>query len=176
MLLLHTIKPEDVDNNAPAGNYAAYTSRTAVRAIVFDGAKVALIFVRKHGYYMLPGGGVDESEDKMLALHRELKEELGCKTEVTGEIGSITIYNDRWRSKQTDYCYTATLVERGDATMPTNFERDEGHEVIWTSTIFDASQRMRGAMPLNRDGKLVRARDLRFLETAQQLYTTKEFQ
>lgn len=169
MRLLKTIKPEDVDTNVAVGDYSLYTARPAARAIVFDGQKVALIFIRKHGYYMLPGGGIDEGEDVRVALHRELDEELGCETQIISEVGSITIYNDRWHTKQTDYCHIAQLVTQRSAAMPTQFEADEGHEVVWAKSLTEAIRRIRNAMPENRDGKLVRARDLLFLETAQQI-------
>jgi 8-oxo-dGTP diphosphatase len=169
MRTLQTIKPEDVDASLIVQDYSTYTPRLAVRAVVFDDIKVALILVQKYGYYMLPGGGINEGEDETDALNRELYEELGSEIKVTGEVGSITIYNDRWCSKQTDFCYTATLILNSTVSSPTDFEAEEGHKVVWFDTIADAIEHMYKAIPKNRDGKLVRARDLLFLETVVEL-------
>ena len=164
--MLRTLKAQDVEPDAPQFDYDSFTSRNAVRAIVFDGPRVALLKVNLHGYYMLPGGGIDDGEDQYLALAREAQEELGCEVKVTSEVGSATIYNDRWKKKQTDFCYTVQLVHDTSNKDLTDFEIEEGHELIWAESISDAIKLMQGAVPKVRDGKLVRARDLIFLKTA----------
>ena len=63
MKLLATFKAKDVDLDAPDFDYASFKPRSAIRAIVFDGDEVALIYVKEHGYYMLPGGGLENNED-----------------------------------------------------------------------------------------------------------------
>lgn len=78
MKLLTTLRAEDVEPDAPTFDYTSFKPRTAVRAIVFDEDKIALIHVKEHDYYMLPGGGV-ENEDIATELHREILEELGCE-------------------------------------------------------------------------------------------------
>lgn len=166
MKLLATIKPEDVDDTAPKFDYSAFKPRTAARAIIFDGSKVALIRINQHGYYMLPGGGV-EDEDMIDGLKREILEEIGCNIHITGEVGSTTIYMDRWSQKQMDYCYLAEKVRTIANTARTDFEIQEGHEVIWTFNLAEAIRLVEAARPQHRDGKLVRTRDLLFLKTAQ---------
>jgi 8-oxo-dGTP pyrophosphatase MutT (NUDIX family) len=163
MKLLATFKAEDVEPGAPIFDYASFKPRTAARAIVFDEDKVALIHVEEHDYYMLPGGGV-EDEDIVTELHREVLEELGCEIEVTGEVGSIEVYFDRWSKKQTDFCYRAKKVRLVADTAPTDFEVEEGHNIVWAQNLDEATQLVKGANPANRDGKLVRARDLLFLQ------------
>lgn len=165
MKLLATLKAQDVEPNAPHFEYASFKPRTAARAIILDEGKVALIHVKGHGYYMLPGGGV-ENEDIVMELHREILEELGCEIEVTGEIGSIEVYFDRWSKKQTDFCYMAKKARLIADTTPTDFEVEEGHSVVWAQNLDEATQLVEHANPANRDGKLVRARDLLFLQQA----------
>jgi len=163
MKLLATIKAQDVEVDAPSFDYASFKRRTAARVIVFDENKIALIHVKEHDYYMLPGGGV-ENEDIIAELHREILEELGCEIEVTGEVGSIEVYLDRWSKKQTDFCYVAKKVRHIANTSPTDFEVEEGHNVVWAEDLDEAIQLIGDATPVNRDGKLVRARDLLFLQ------------
>jgi 8-oxo-dGTP pyrophosphatase MutT (NUDIX family) len=60
------------------------------RAVLLDSnGQVHLLFVSKHGYHKLPGGGLEEGEDAAQALERELMEEVGCKAEVITELGTI---------------------------------------------------------------------------------------
>ena len=166
MKLLATIKPEDVDPDSPRFDYAAFRPRLAARAIIFDGAKIALIHVSRHDYYMLPGGGV-EDDDITANLKREVLEELGCTIKIIGEVGSVVIYMDRWSNKQTDFCYVAKKAGDTAGTARTDFEVEEGHEIVWVNDLAEAVRLVGSAAPQNRDGKLVRARDLLFLKTVQ---------
>ena len=163
MKLLATLKAKDVKPNAPHFDYDSFKSRVAARAIIFDRDKVALIHVKEHDYYMLPGGGLQDNENPPVGLIREVAEELGCVIEITYEVGSIEVYFDRWSTKQTDYCYVAKRVGETERT-PTDFELEEGHDVIWVDSLQAAKKIVEGADPINRDGKLVQARDLLFLK------------
>jgi len=163
MKSLASIRPEDVDPKAPHFDYATFTSRPAGRAIIFDGDKVALIHVSNHGYYMLPGGGI-EDEDIPSALAREIMEEVGCEVHVEEEVGSAEVYFDRWQQKQIDYCYTAKKVGKDHDTELIPFEKDAGFQTVWADNLAAAIKLVESAAPEERDGKLVRARDLLFLK------------
>jgi len=165
MKLLATLKPEDIESNVPEFDYSIFTPRAAGRAIVFDQERVALIHVTKHDYYMLPGGGI-KNEDIHAGLIREIREELGCEITITAEVGKVEVYFDRWKKKQTDFCFMANKVISTNAGTPTEFEISEGHKIIWANNILEAMQLIEKAQPLHRDGKLVRARDLLFLKSA----------
>jgi 8-oxo-dGTP diphosphatase len=55
-----------------------------VRGIIIDDGKIVLIERVKgdNTYYIFPGGGVEEGETILQALHREMKEELGVEISV----------------------------------------------------------------------------------------------
>ncbi len=64
--------------------------RPAVRGLVIDGRDhvllVRLVFP-EGAYWVLPGGGIDEGEDVLAALHRELREETGlAEPTVSGHV------------------------------------------------------------------------------------------
>jgi len=165
MKLLATFRASDVDPDAPINDYSTFKPRIAGRAIIYDGDKVALLNVSKHGYYMLPGGGV-ENEDVQTALRREVVEEIGCKIITDQEVGSIETYFDRWERKQLDFCYTAHKEGNTFASTKTDFEKEEGHEILWVQNLDEAIRVVEGTNPKNLDGRLVRARDLLFLKSA----------
>lgn len=164
---LASIHPEDVDPSFAPPDYSTFTTRPAGRAIVFDGQKVALIKVGKHGYYMLPGGGLDD-DDVQAGIAREILEELGAEATIDREVGTIETFFDRWQQKQVDYCFTAHLIHANAQKDITDFEAEEGHEIVWAENIDEAISLFKAATPLETDGKLVRARDLLFLEKCKQ--------
>lgn len=62
-------------------NYGAdwkRSRRDSARAIIHVGDdKLALVYATKLGYYKFPGGGIHDGEDKLVALAREVQEEVG---------------------------------------------------------------------------------------------------
>lgn len=56
--------------------------RDAVRGIVIKDDSIGIIKVNKYDCYIVPGGGVDEGEDFIDALKREMQEETGLIVEV----------------------------------------------------------------------------------------------
>ena len=111
---LKLINPESVSEEETKN----YRVREAVRAIVVDeDGKIALLHVSKSNYYKLPGGGMENGEDKMSTLRRECLEELGCEIEVVGEVGSILEYNKMFSLKHTSYCYIAKVKGKKGVLM-----------------------------------------------------------
>lgn len=163
MNVITSIHPEDVDPSFAPLDYSIFKTRLAGRAVVFDGDKIALIKVSKHNYYMLPGGGLD-NDDVQTGLVREILEELGTEAILGSEIGTIEVFFDRWQQKQIDYCFTAHLIRANSEKALTDFEVEEGHEIIWAANIDEAIKLVETAIPEQTDGKLVRARDLKFLQ------------
>lgn len=151
---------------------SAYTKREAARAIVQDAeGKVALLHVSNDGYYKLPGGGIEEGEDRLVALARECEEEIGCAIEVQGEVGIVI----EWRKFQslfhTSYCYAARV--KGEKGVPhfTDSEIDHGFQIVWVT--YDEAVRLmtEGAQTATtKQGKdYIVPRDTAFLKAAREL-------
>jgi 8-oxo-dGTP pyrophosphatase MutT (NUDIX family) len=92
--------------------------RHTSRAIIIRDKKILLLTGHNAGYYWTPGGGIDEGETAVEALHREIKEELGA------EITSFSYYLS---SKLNNQHVTAYLVEIEDNFSPDN----EITDFIW---------------------------------------------
>lgn len=128
MKLIKLINPENVSEEEVKN----YRTREAVRAVVIDNdGVIALLHVTKESYYKLPGGGIEDTEDKMITLRRECQEEIGCDIDVIGEIGIIFEYRKIFGLKQTSYCYLSKV--KGEKGKPdfTDDEKENGFERVW---------------------------------------------
>lgn len=71
MKLLFTIDRKDYDESW------AHSKRPSIRAVIFKGDKLAMVYSVRDGYYKFPGGGMEEGEDQRSTLIREVREEVG---------------------------------------------------------------------------------------------------
>ena len=120
----------DLDQHAMGLNEATdkpidYT-RQAARAVMRNGdGQIAIMHFTTTGSYKLPGGGIDEGEDTLTALHRELREETGYTVTDVAELGIVTENRYYCGMHQISYCYSAQV---GDfvGTELTEKEQAEG--------------------------------------------------
>lgn len=65
--------------------------RPSARAIIIKNNIIALVYSVKEKYYKFPGGGIKDDEDMLVALAREVREEVGLivKPESISEFGSV---------------------------------------------------------------------------------------
>lgn len=163
MKLLKTINPEDVSEEEVKN----YRTREAVRAVVFDEkGNVALLCVSKENYYKLPGGGIEDGEDKITALYRECQEEIGCDIEIINELGFIVEYRKMFTLKQTSYCYLAKV--KGEKGKPdfTDGEKEKGFKVAWLS-YEEAIKALNDSKAISVEGgSYIVPRDMAFIEEA----------
>lgn len=167
---LLTIHESDVYPEKENLNPKNFRVRNAARAVVLnDKGEVALLKATIHKYHKLPGGGVESGEDMALALQRELLEEIGCRADVTSEVGEIIEYRDKWEMRQVSHCYLAKQVGKQRAPSFTQSEIDEGFEVVWANNIESAITLLEQDKPENYDGLFIQRRDTRLLKAARQL-------
>lgn len=161
MKLLKLINPENVSEEEVKN----YNVREAARAVVVDeDGKIALLYVTKKNYYKLPGGGIEEGEDKIIAVKRECQEEIGCDVEVVSEIGSIVEYRKMFNLKQTSYCYFAKVKGKKGIPEFTESEKRNGFENIWLP-YDEALKSLTENKALNNEGRdYIVPRDRTFLE------------
>lgn len=163
MNLLKEIK----DNEWPTDK-STLKFREASRAVIFDeNDLIPMLFVAKNNYHKLPGGGIDEGEDKLSALFREVKEETGCEMKITGEVGEIIEYRSRFNLKQISYCYLGKITAKGDPDF-TKEELSDGFELVWMP-LDEAILKVENDKPKDYEGGFIQQRDLKLLQKAKEL-------
>ncbi len=164
MKLLKEIKDKELPKDQ--GNLRI---RESSRAVLFDEkGLVPLLWVSKQNYHKLPGGGIKEEEDQITALKRECLEEVGCKIEITGEVGRIEEFREKLSLKQTSFCYLGKVIAKGAPTF-TDKELRLGFKVVWAS-LEEAISMIKKDKPEGYEGALfIQERDLAFLEEVKSL-------
>lgn len=171
MKLIKLINPENVSEEEVKN----YRTREAGRAVVIDeDNKVALLHVSKENYYKLPGGGIEAGEDKMSALYRECREEIGCDIEVINEIGFIVEYRKIFNLKQTSHCFLAKIKGQKGTPDFTDSEKEKGFEVVWLP-YEKAIRALYESKAVSVEGSsYIVPRDLAFIEEAKELLVQLE--
>ena len=107
--------------------------RTVVRAIVFD-EEDKFYFVRavrdddfgKATLIETSGGGVEENEELLDAINRELKEELGVEVDVVCKIGVVSDYYNLIHRHNINNYFLCKVKSFGDKNL-TKEEMDDFH-------------------------------------------------
>jgi ADP-ribose pyrophosphatase YjhB (NUDIX family) len=75
--------------------------RVSVKALARDGTGRVLLCKEASPHWSLPGGGVDHGEESLVALKRELREELGADDIVNTKLSSVIPFyvaeHERWQ-------------------------------------------------------------------------------
>jgi 8-oxo-dGTP pyrophosphatase MutT (NUDIX family) len=97
--------------------------RLTARAILKNNDGLyAVMYSEKFNLYSLTGGGIEDGEDILMALKREVLEETGCTCDEITELGYI--YENRAHCDFTQYSYYFAVVTKG-ALTETNLTRNE---------------------------------------------------
>ncbi len=149
--------------------------RSASRAVLIDkDNRVALMNVKNLGHYKLPGGGIDEGETIIDALHREVAEEAGYKISVLCPLG----YTHEMRQQHGIFNISYAYLARAEEYVGNNLmedEQEEGFEVEWFDTIDDAIKAVESIDTTDKkyQVKFFTARELAILKEARKVMKEK---
>ncbi|MCG6340861.1 NUDIX domain-containing protein [Vibrio fluvialis] len=111
--------------------------RKAARAIVLDGEDILMLYTERYHDYTLPGGGVDEDEDILQGMVRELQEETGAQN--IHNIKPFGLYEEfrPWYKDDADvmhmvsYCFTCKIDRELGDTNYEDYEIKNGMKPVW---------------------------------------------
>lgn len=117
--------------------------RKAARAIVLDGDDILMLYTERYHDYTIPGGGLDEGEEVVRGMVRELEEETGAKN--IRNISPFGIYEEYrpWHKDDGDvmhqisYCYLCEIDRELGETALEAHEKSNGMKPVWIN-IFEA--------------------------------------
>ena len=133
-------------------------SRPSVRGIIIQDGKVLLVHSEKYDYLKFPGGGIEDGENHVQALCREVREETGLEV-VPESVREFGFVSRRQKDKvdengifvQENFYYFCNLKDGVKATTKLDdYEREEGCTPVWMEPFF-ASQKNR-YVDLHREG------------------------
>lgn len=124
-------------------NHMESVTRNASRAIVLDGCQILLIYTERYDDYTLPGGGLNEGEDPIAGMMRELQEETGAQN--IRNVESFGIYEEfrPWYKSDAEvmhmisYCYLCQVDKELGTPDMENHEIQNGSRPVWVN-IYDA--------------------------------------
>ena len=132
--------------------------RYTARALVKNGDVYAVIHSEKFHPYSLPGGGVDDGEDIITALKREVLEETGCSCGSITELGMVKENRAHAEYTQISYYY---VVEADSVGVPhfTEEETNSGTELQW-HTLSEMIKLINELQPTTYQQQYLKARDV----------------
>ena len=142
---------------------SAKAPRITARAIVKnqDGL-YAVMYTDKFKLHSLPGGGVEDGEDVLTALRREVYEETGCVCDEIRELGIVSENRASLDYTQINYYFVVTTNQTPGENHLTESELDSRTVVKWVS--FDKLERRINGQEFDRvQGKYLKARDVEAL-------------
>ncbi len=132
--------------------------RYTARAILKNGNLYAVMYAKKFNLYSLPGGGVDDGEDTITALKREILEETGCICVNISELGMVKENRASADYTQCSY-YFVVEADRVGTPQLTDAEKNNKTELQW-HTLTDTIKLINDFQPTTYQQQYLKARDV----------------
>ena len=134
--------------------------RITARAIVQNKCELfAVMYSEKFNLYSLPGGGVEDGEDIIGALKREILEETGCSCDKISEIGIVYENRACHDFTQKNHYFAVSTDHTPTKANLTDKERENKTEVQW-HTFEDMLRLISCAAHTTEQRKYIQARDV----------------
>lgn len=118
----------------------------------------ALIYEERTGLYSFPGGSVEENEDILTALKREVREETGCSCDEIKELGYVYENRALCNLRQYSFFYTVKSKKPPEEVQFTDEEIKVGTKLVWC-TLEEVIKLIGNGKPQTDQQKYLHARD-----------------
>ena len=143
--------------------------KRATRTVLLDqDGKVAIINVTKHGYYKIPGGGVEDGEEIEPAAQREVMEEAGCNCDIIEKLGRIETEIPVWGMLDISEGFVAKVLGEKSQPKYESWESERGFQVEWFEGLDVAIETIEKNIVKESGMDVLQARDLAFLKLARE--------
>ncbi|MGM9549013.1 MAG: NUDIX hydrolase [Faecousia sp.] len=148
--------------------------RLTARAIVVNRSRrIAVMYAGRFSLYSLVGGGIEEGEDVLTALRREVGEETGCTCDQIVELG--TVEENRGSCDYTQISYYHVVYTDSDVLSPnlTDGEKQNDTTVQWHS--FEDAYRLIASPRYSTVQRMyLQARDVAALDAYRTVFLSEE--
>lgn len=140
-----------------------FTARAILRGRGERDGLYAVTHTEGFGIHMLPGGGVEEGESILQALHREVYEETGCRISSAVPLGYVEENRAHSDYTQLSFYFLCTTDDTELCPHLTESERSHGATVRWM-TLAEMQQAISAPVIDRPQGKFLQARDTAALQ------------
>jgi 8-oxo-dGTP pyrophosphatase MutT (NUDIX family) len=152
-------------------------TRKIVRGILFNEEnKICILSIKRddafgnQSYYETSGGGIDEGEDEVTALKRELDEEVGVKTEILDKVGVVDDYYNLISRHNINNYYLARVIGKTKIHHASDGD-DLIQDILWLD--IDEVIKLYENMEDNGVSLLVKRRELPILKETKRMMEDK---
>lgn len=145
----------------------ALKEKYATRTVLLDSnGKVAIINVKNHGYYKIPGGGVEANEEVHAAAKREVAEEAGCNCEIIASLGRLPTKIPVWGMLDISDGFIAKVIGKKSKPTYEAWEAERGFTLEWFDNLDSAIKTIEQHKAREPGMDSLQQRDLSFLRIA----------
>ncbi len=136
-LLTTAFHPDVSADDVSADSQLTLIVRHTARGIVIRGENILLLYTKRYDDYSLPGGGIDDGENEVAALTRELQEETGAHG--VHNVKPFARYDEYrpWYKPDADiihmisHCYVCDVDGELGETALESYEVSNGMAPLW---------------------------------------------
>ena len=108
--------------------------RRTARAIVKNGEGLyAVLYAKKFDLYSLPGGGIEDGENEVSTLIREMEEETGCTCDTIEQLGVVSENRCHQDYTTLSYYFVVHTKTKKYELHLTELEKENGTILKWCS-------------------------------------------